>query len=218
MDPCPLARLFTMLLTRFRWPLRLLCCALLGALVAELSWRLFSRGQELQAGTAVRLSTQGLVDGSDLIVEGWVRGLKALRQPDGVVDTDYELEVGTLLYGEGGGVLTLRLPGGVLPDGSGMLLPGVDAPGVGSRVLWFLSAPGADQRRMPIGLSQGSWRLLPTTDGGWLAQRGGAGVGLLDAENPEQSLGSGAVLRPYGELLAEVEAAIGARRAREAGR
>jgi hypothetical protein len=201
-----------------RWPLRLLTFLLLGALVAELSWRLHGRGRDLQAGTAVRMSTEQLVAGADLIVEGWIRGAQALRQPDGVIDTDFELEVGTLLYGQAGGVERIRLPGGVLPDGSGMLLPGVDHPGVGTRVLWFLSAAGVAQRRMPIGLSQGSWRLLPTTAGGWVAQRAGAGVGLWDLESPHASQGSAVVLRPYADLLAEVEAAIGARRARESGR
>jgi hypothetical protein len=192
---------------------RLCLAAVLGFLSVCLFPRPSARGAVLEASTALALDTQALVDGADLILEGHVEAARAVLQPDGTIDTEYDLAVERTLLGEDLPTRRLRLPGGVLPDGRGMLLPGIEHPPIGARLLWFLSAEGQAGRRMPIGLCQGLWRVLPAASGGSLAVRGGAGVALLDPAGGGNSGGSHLV-RPHAELLAEVHAALAVRAAR----
>lgn len=197
---------------------RLCLAALLGFLSVFLLPMRSAQRAGLEASTALALDTQALVDGADLIVEGHVQAASAVLQPDGTIDTQYDLSVERTLWGEDLPSRRVLLPGGVLPDGRGMLLPGIEHPPVGARLLWFLSAEGASGRRMPIGLCQGLWRLLPAAGGGTLALRGGAGVALLDPLGAASS-GASHLVRPHAELLAEVHAALAVRAARtETGR
>lgn len=166
------------------------------------------------AGTAVRMEVSELVDGSGLVLSGRVLEKRCVEAAGGRIDTLYTLEVERTFWGseDAGGERTLRLPGGILPDGRGMVLPGVPSPRVGEEGLWTLSVEDQQGLRMPVGLAQGWFRLLDGPDGTRLAVRPAGGAGLT---SPGAGVGgSGAFVMDYGELVAEVVRSVEARRAR----
>jgi hypothetical protein len=177
-----------------------------------------TRSSEVDAGTALRLDVPQLAERADLVLEGRVRSARGVLAPSGLVETEYLLEVERTLHGEHQPVRTLRVPGGVLPGGDGLLLPGMPALLPGEDVLLFLSGPSAAGARMPVGLSQGKFRVETNLAGerrltrrhGSLTTVGEHG-GLWDADGEE--------VFDYAETVAEVHAALARRRsAAEGGR
>ena len=76
----------------------------------------------------------------------------------------------------------------VLEDGSGMILAGMPRIAAGEETLLFLSAEGATGVRMPVGLSQGKFRVIQTEDGGrWIAICRMASINRLIAK-PETTM------------------------------
>src|SRR5262249_1221127 len=111
------------------------------------------------AGTAVRLSLRDLADRSDLCLEGKVVGSRGVLESGKRIDPEYTLAVERTFWGEAQASRAIRLPGGVLPDGRGMVLPGLRALEPGEEVLLFLSKPDPVGMRVPIGLAQGTLRV-----------------------------------------------------------
>ena len=116
--------------------------------------------REVGAGTAVRLDIEGLVEHAELVLEGRVLSRRAVRTTRGRVATEVELDVLRTFLGEERARRTVRVPGGLLPDGSGVLIPGMPTLLEGEDVLLFLTGPSATGARMPVGLAQGKLRVV----------------------------------------------------------
>lgn len=154
------------------------------------------------AGTTVRLELDELVQHARLVLEARVLDARVLVEPGGRIVTEYELATLHTWWGEDLPTRVVRLPGGVLPDGSGLWIPGVPRLAVGERAILFLSAPSAGGMRMPVGLFQGRMRVVRTS----------SGAPLVAVDGPEGLAGG----RDYAAVRAELEAAAAARRARAA--
>lgn len=174
------------------------------------------RAVSVDAGTAVALEVQGLVDGSELIVEGRVLSATGVRLENGVVATDYEVRVERDFLGGNEETVAVRIPGGILPDGSGMLLPGVPALAPGERAIVFLTEEDPRGLRMPVGLGQGRLRVLDGPGGAHWLERDASRLALVgpDGEllHPDERS-----LLDYAGTVAEIQAAVAIKRARAAG-
>ena len=160
---------------------RLLPLALATALLA-LTARLQAPSQ-VTAGTALRLDLPALVELSDLILEARVVDQRTLVGPGGRVETEHVLAVERCLWGQAGAQLSVRLPGGVLPEslgGGGLLLPGMPAIAADEELLLFLSEPSPAGLRMPVGLAQGKLRVERDEHGARALVREQHGLELVD--------------------------------------
>lgn len=172
----------------------------------------------LQAGTAVRMEVEDLVDRADRILEARITGRRTLRDERGRIVTEYQLLQRRTFYGDS--VDVVRLPGGVLANGRGLMLPGMPRIQVGEEVLLFLNG---ESMAMPTGLAQGKFRIMSDRAGQRLAVRHG-GIELAGSACGEASHGDVAHLcqpgavhaMPYAELSARVQARVTDRLAREA--
>ena len=166
-------------------------------------------GPPARAALAERLSVDDLVARCGACLVGTVIEARGRRAADGLIETAYRIRVDERMVADSGGAPggafeTVVLPGGVLPDGSGLAIPGLARFEVGERALLFLTeADAVTGRRMPVGLDQGQWRLVAGPDGRTLAL-GGAPAGT---DEPLAALG-GARAIEYAELRARIEAAL----------
>ncbi len=176
--------------------------------------------EEVAAGTAVRLDIAGLVEGAEWIFEGRVLERRVFEDPlTGRIDTEYLFEIERTFRGENQPVGSLRLPGGVLPDGRGLVIAGVPRLEVGEERLLFLSPPsGQVELRMPVGLSQGALRLERRFDGSKQLVREGIDVALVAGPGGAAASGARRIARDYAEVVAEIHAALAAQAARGSGR
>lgn len=170
----------------------------------------------VRAGTALRLDIPELVQGSALILEGRVQSAEAVETEGGLVETIYQVAVDETYLGGDQPLRSVRLPGGVLPDGRGMLLSGMPRPTVGEDALLFLSSAGDRGVRVPVGLAQGRFRIVTRLDGAKVAVRDQGDLGLVDPISGAVVSSGSSYLRDYAELKAEVVAAVAQKRA-EAG-
>lgn len=156
-----------------------------------------------RAALAEHLSIDDLVARTHTCLEGTVLEARARRAPDGLVETAYRLRVDDRPIGAGGDFETVVLPGGVLPDGSGLAIPGLGRLAVGERVLLFLTAAdGVTGRRMPIGLEQGRYRIVSGPGGRPLA------MGALALGDEAAAERGHRLAVEYAELRAQLAAAI----------
>ena len=109
--------------------------ALLGALLLLLQ---LPDGRALEAGTALRMGLDELVGASDLVLEARVVATTAGEDSHGLIHTEHLLSVDRTFVGEGRPMRTVRLPGGVLPDGRGLVIPGLPRLRVGARAMFRL--------------------------------------------------------------------------------
>ncbi|MBK7875441.1 MAG: hypothetical protein IPJ77_06780 [Planctomycetes bacterium] len=188
---------------------------LLGSFVFVLALlALFARAA-VQAGTARKLDLTGLVDGSELVLEGRVLDAQPALDTRGRPATRYTLSVARTFRGAGAPVRDVVLPGGVLPDGRGLVLPGVPVLTQGEEALLFLSRESRAGVRLPVGLSQGHLRIVRAPNGARRLVREHGDLELVD--------GAGRALPPppaqetfdYAAVVAQVEAACVARAAAE---
>ena len=174
------------------------------------------------AGTAVRLSVAELVQRADLCLEGRVTAARAILEPGKRIDTEYTVAVERTFWGEAQASRAIRIPGGVLPDGSGMLIPGLPSLAVGDEAILFLSKADSAGMRMPIGLAQG--RMVVATDRfgkkrvvrdqAGLAWASPAGASGSVQPAPVQLADARAVIE-YSGVVADIEAAVAAKRVRK---
>lgn len=186
--------------------------ALLGALAA-LFFRPLFHAPAVRAGTALRLDLPELVEGAELVVEGRILSAEAVETETGLVETIYQVGVDRTFLGNDSYNRVVRLPGGVLEDGRGMLLAGMPRLTVGEDALLFLSGPGERGVRVPIGLAQGRYRIVTRLDGSKLAVREQGELGLVDPITGVLTHADGQHVRDYAELISEVEAAVALKRA-----
>jgi hypothetical protein len=197
---------------------RILAIGLAG-LAAMACWGGFARGLwTSEAGTALRMDVSELVGRADLIVEGHVLSTRAVEDAGGRIETELDLSVDRTHLGDDRGERRLRLPGGVLADGRGMIVPGLPVPVAGDEVLLILSEGTASDLRVPIGLSQGSFRLLRDTSGKRVGVRDGGGLRLATAGGARLIEVDGIQVMDYAELRAEIEVGLVKRRLRPAVR
>jgi len=155
----------------------------------------------LQAGTSVPMEWTGLADRCEHALEGRVQSVRVQRVA-GAVETEVTLQVFRRHQGTGPAQQLIRIPGGQLADGSGLLVPGMPRFVEGEELLLFLSPESSRGWRVPVGLDQGFWKLT----------RDAAGRRLL--ERP----GSKRIREDYEEAMLKVTQALTARRIRESGR
>lgn len=169
----------------------------------------------VSAGTAVRMDVTGLVRNANLIVEARVLSRRTVETP-GRLETEYLLEVARTFEGEDQPLRAIRMPGGVRPDGSGMVLAGMPRLESGESVLLFLSQQGETGIRMPVGLAQGKYHVRVTESGEKLLERSTAGLSLVNETTGGPVPGTGREVRTYASVVAEIEAALARKRAEEA--
>jgi hypothetical protein len=181
--------------------MRLLLAA--GALLAaDLLLALQLPGREAGAGTALRLDLPSLVQRSEVIVEARVLAARSL-EVEGLLLTEHLLEVSRTFKGDDQAYRTLRLPGGVRADGSGLLVPGVPVLAPGEEAVLFLEPEGRGGMRLLSGLAQGFLGVRRAPDGSKRLVRDASALGLVGA-----GAGSdGRALVDYADLVAAIEAA-----------
>jgi len=163
--------------------------------------------ESVQAGTAVRLELPELVENADLIIETRVLAARALESAGGI-ETEYLLEVHRTFEGDDQPYRLLRIPGGVLPDGRGLLLSGLPRIRTGEDVLLFLSKESETGVRMPVGLAQGKYRVVKLSDGSKALVRNTAGMALVDRKGGVLTTPHARQVRDYVETVARIEAAL----------
>jgi hypothetical protein len=171
---------------------------------------------DLNAGTALRMDLEQLVEGSDLVLEARVLSETPLLGSDGLVYTDFELEVKRTFWGEDRPSRRIRLPGGALSTGRATLIPGMGTLRVGEEALLLLSSEGPQGARVFCGLSQGCYRILTPLSGSRVASREASADALLDETTGTLVPGMQAEVLEYADLMARCTAAVSAKHARHA--
>lgn len=169
----------------------------------------------VEAGTARKLDLAGLVDRSELVVEGRVLGSETTLDAHGRPATRYTLAVARTFRGAQTTLRDVVLPGGVLSDGRGLVLPGMPTLVQGEEALLFLSEESRAGLRFPVGLSQGRLRIVTAPNGARRLLREHGDLELVDDRGralpplPQQETFD------YATVVAQVEAACAARAAAE---
>lgn len=171
-------------------------------------------GRRIDAGTAVRLDLPDLVGQADLVLEGRVVERRVVQDGRGRIETALTLAVERTFWGEPRALREVRMPGGVLPDGRGMVLPGMPDLALGEDVLLFLSQPGDTGIRMPVGLAQGKLRVVSSLSGERLLVRTQADLNLVDPRYGTVHQAGGRTVLDYAQTVARIHAAVEARKAR----
>lgn len=172
--------------------------------------------RRVEAGTALRLDLPALVARADLVLEARVVSERALALPDGRIETELVLSVARTFVGASEPVRTIRVPGGVLADGRGMVLPGVPRLAPGADYLLCLGARGSSGARLPVGLAQGVFRVARAAGGGRVLVRDQAHLALVERASDAPVAAPAGEAFGYAETIAVIEAAARARRARGA--
>ena len=171
-----------------------------------------SSPSDSRAGTAVRMDVEQMVQVADLVLEARVLGARSLETAQGQIETELELDVDRTLYGPDVPHRFVRWPGGVLADGRGMLLPGLALPRPGEDLLLLLSPPSSTGLRLPVGLSQGHFRLLMDRAGRRVAVRSQGRLTLVSQGSGALEEASDHFVIDYAELRARIESALALRR------
>lgn len=183
-------------------------------LLPSLLLLILAPGHVARAGTAVRMDVPALVEGAEVVLEARVLSRRAVREPNGRIDTEYSLGVERTFLGEELASRAIRLPGGVLPDGRGMIVPGLPGLSVGEDVVLFLSRAGASGMRVPVGLAQGKLRIVTDPRGRRRLVRDQDGLELVDPRTGAIRAADGSAFFDYADVVARIEAASAAKRAR----
>jgi hypothetical protein len=174
--------------------------------------------RRVQAGTALALDLESAVARADLVVEGRVASSTCVANARGRIETRCTLALSRTFFrasGDAGPTLELRLPGGVLPDGRGLVIPGLPTLAVGDEVVLVLSPESRAGLRLPIGLAQGVLRVVRAADGSRRLSRDARATELVGPAG-ERRAGTSELL-DYAAAVARIEAAAAARRRDAAG-
>lgn len=193
--------------------MRILPIAAVVSTAALVGLALLTRPSRVVAGTALRMDVPQLVAGAELVLEGRILSATALESPDGRIETEFLLQVERTFAGADEPFRAVRIPGGVLEDGRGMLLAGMPVLRAGEDTLLFLSQEGETGVRMPVGLAQGKFSVHRLADGKKSLTQDAAGISLVNEQGVLLS-GQGGTVRDYAQVVAEIEAALAARKAR----
>jgi hypothetical protein len=188
---------------------------LLLSLPLALAWR-GDRPSSVEAGTVQRMELEDLVGQCDQALEGRVQHIRVLEPGRKRIETEITLSVSKCYWGLSGREFILRIPGGVLPDGRGLILPGMPQFQEGEELLLFLSAESRSGTRVPVGLAQGRFRIERRSSGAKLLVRDQADLEFFDPLTRRSSTAEPRALFEYSAVAARIEAAVQARRQREA--
>ncbi|MAE27711.1 MAG: hypothetical protein QF724_03125 [Planctomycetota bacterium] len=198
--------------------LRTFTIALAAAAATVLFMGLLGPASGPRAGTALRLDIEELVERSDLVLEGRVLSATPVMGASGRLETDYLMTVDRTLWGQHEGTRVLRLPGGVLPDGSGLMLAGMPRLAAGEELVLMLTEAGRGELRVPVGLAQGRFTLHHGLDGTRTLVREQGSLQLVDQSSGRvQSADSRSIL-DYAETMGRIEAAANRKRVAALGR
>lgn len=148
---------------------------------------------------------------ADLALEGRVVEAHPVAEPDGSIWTEYRVAVDQTLFGEALAERTIKLPGGTLPNGLVMVVPGVPRLSIGEEALLLLAGETtqAGARMIPVGLAQGKLTLVRGTNGRRLAVRDLAGIhAASETVHGEEASHD---VHDYAELKARLTAAFATR-------
>ncbi len=185
--------------------MRTLLQTALAAVVVGLS-ALFT-ASDVHAGTVQRLGLADLAERADLAFEARVLDARVVERTRGRIETEYTLRVDQTYAGEECALRVVRIPGGVLPDGRGLVIAGMPRLAAGQDVMLFLSRESSRGTRMPVGLAQGALRIVVQEDGSRRLVGSAAGldfVGEAPTAVPEPGI-------DYVAGLAEITSGIAAR-------
>ncbi|MDG1491851.1 MAG: hypothetical protein P8R43_08160 [Planctomycetota bacterium] len=197
---------------RLSLSLAVLIGAAIGVLVSD--GAVASRSS-VRAGTALRMDIEEAFERSDLVLEGRVISSTSRPMGEGIVCTDYELDVTRTFWGDDLPSRTICLPGGVLATGEGMLIPGLPGLLEGEDVVLLLGASASNGLRMPTGLGQGKYRLVREADGDRLAVRTAEDLVLISGGRAREV--NGRDVMDYAELVGRIESAAQLRAATAGG-
>lgn len=164
-----------------------------------------------RAGTAILMDLEEVFGRSDVVVEGRVLRGKSGETEDGTIYTDWEIDVARTFWGEDLPTRVVRLPGGVLASGKGMVIPGMPRVAVGEDVVLLLGEASPNGLRMPVGLSQGKYRIVTSLEGERTATQAGEHVTLVKDRRSRRI--EGHRMLDHAELVARLEAAAQTRSA-----
>ena len=181
--------------------------------IAAVSWSVLATQHDpsIKAGTAARLGVSDMASKADLVIEGQIQDSNVVVGETGLIETEYLLSVDRTFWGADLGSRTVRLPGGVLPDGSGMMIPGMPKLSVGEDVLLFLAPESEWGMRMPMGLSQGKFRIVTNFSGERRLVRDDSPLHFVDPVTGELQEGSSSASLDYAAVVAEIHAALATR-------
>lgn len=160
----------------------------------------------VRAGTALKMELPEVVGRADLILEARVLSARALES-DGMIETEFLLQVDRTFHGEDQPFRLVRIPGGVLEDGRGMILAGMPRLALGERTLLFLSEEGETGIRMPVGLAQGKYTVVEHDSGAKELVQHRSDLTLV-SPGGELLRGEGSDVLSYAQMVAEIEAAL----------
>lgn len=175
-----------------------------------------SASPSVEAGTARRMDIPAMVSRADLVIEGRVLSVQVSQAQNGVIESEYLIRVDRTLYGEDLALRVVRMPGGVLPDGRGMILAGMPQLLRGEDVILFLSRSNPGGLRMPIGLAQGKFGVSRDLRGNRFLVRDQNGLELVGNAGQKPVQAAPLAIRAYADALAEIQAAVVVRRAQDA--
>lgn len=163
------------------------------------------------------MRVEDLVGRCDLALEARVTSKSATIDAHGRIATDYSLAVDRTWFGGAQAVRTVRIPGGVLPDGRGLVLPGMPVLAVGENAILFLTRENQHTERLPIGLAQGRMKVVRSADGAKSLEADLRELDLVDAQGKPIAATTTVSALPYAETVSRIEAAC-AQRVREAAK
>ena len=170
----------------------------------------------VEAGTAQKLEIENLVGQCDQGFEGRVQHIRVVEAGQKRIETEVTFSVSRRFWGAGGSELVVRMPGGVLPDGRGLVLPGLPRFREGEELLLFLSAESRTGTRVPVGLAQGRFRIERRAGSAKTLVRDQDELELYDPQTRRTSRAEPRALFEYSAVVARIEAAAQERRQREA--
>ena len=173
----------------------------------------FSSSDGVSAGTAIRLEVSELAYNASLIVEGRVLSAQTV-EIEGLVATEYLIEVGETLAGTDLAYRAVCVPGGVREDGSGMLLAGMPMVLPGDTSLFFLTEESSNGLRMPVGLAQGKFDIVLLADGNKRLARDASDVTLINPQTGMVQNSGGRAVYDYAQVRTEIEAGLARKRNR----
>ena len=183
---------------------RLFRCALASALAVASVTLAMRAPARVDASTVLQMRIEDLAARCDLALMARVTSSSASVDASGRIGTDYALDVERTFAGVHAAHRTIRLPGGVLPDGRGMVIPGMPSLAVGERAIVFLSATNPRGERLPIGLSQGRLRVVTANDGTQSIVSESADLELVDASGHALP-NKGPSTLPYAATIQRIE-------------
>ena len=197
-----------------RSPMRLILSSI-GVFVAVLAvvYLPFS-SPSVEAGTARRMDVTALLDASDIVFQGTVLTARTGLGAHDLIETEYVFQVQRTYWGQALDTRMVKLPGGVLPDGRGLILAGMPKLTVGEEVLIFLSKSSGGGMRMPIGLAQGKFTVQRLLNGKVRLVRTAQALQLSNPVTGQLEQAPTHAIYDFAQVRAEILTAVAARKAR----